>query len=104
MMQYFCGLFDYYTKDLILAETITGVTNTRDVMSRFISNHRDTDIITNDKYYLCITTEHKSNVVVFLMTAIRNSNGKTVISGVQAKDLDKETVDVLVSRTLQSPE
>lgn len=104
MMQYFCGLFDYYTKEMIVDEIITGVSNTRDVMSKFIANRREDNIIANGKYYLCVTTKHKSNVVVFLMSTNLNSNGKLVISGVQAKDLEKEIVDVLVSRTLRSPE
>jgi hypothetical protein len=100
MTKYICGLFDFYTEEPAGLVELEGVNNTKDAVSMFIDKFRNSSIAGNT-YWLCVTSEHKSNMMVYKMTCKLNSNGKLVTSVIPMKTLEKEKVDVLVSRTLQ---
>jgi hypothetical protein len=104
MTKYFCGMFDFYSELRISVIEIDGVYNTKDALSRFIDRFRNSTALAGEDYYVCITTEHKSNVMVYKVSYKLNSNGKLVTSAIPLRNLDKEKVDVFVSCTLSSPE
>lgn len=104
MTKYICGMFDIYSEDRIAVVTVDGVNNTKDALSKFIDRFRNSTDLAGETYHVCITTEHKANVMVYKIIYKLNSNGKLITTALPMKDLEKEKVDVLVSRTLQPSE
>lgn len=99
MTKFNCGLFDM-VGNWQHGEIIEGTYRTRDAASKYLGTNRDKII---DQRYLCVVTDNKNSIAVYLVTPKNIFNQKSLIEVKLAEGLRGDLVNVLVDSTLHAP-